>query len=144
MMIPFDSACSHAAAVNLERQRFEPGDEIGADQPSRFRFADVHVVAAVGLGRGREDGVGRRSDSRRPEGSLTPHTLPVCWYSFQPEPERYPRATHSIGIGSVRRASIVRPRRTSAIRLCRFRELFDVERDEMVRHEIADALEPEA
>ncbi len=27
---------------------------------------------------------------------------------------------------------------------CRFRELLDVERDQMVRHEIADALEPEA
>ena len=54
-------------------------------------------------------GSGSRSDSRSPGGSLTPHTEPFCWYSFQPEPDRYPRATHSIGNGSVLRTSMDRP-----------------------------------
>ena len=58
-------------------------------------------------------GVGSRSDSRRPDGRLTPQTEPVATYSFQPDPDRYPRATHSIGTGVVLRTSIERPLRTS-------------------------------
>ncbi len=59
-------------------------------------------------------GSGSRSDSRSPEGSVTPQTRPVFRYSFQPEPDRYPRATHSIGSGRVRRHSIDRPRSVAA------------------------------
>ena len=54
-------------------------------------------------------GAGRRSDSRRPGGSVTPQTAPVASYSFHPDPERYPRATHSIASGVVFLTSIDRP-----------------------------------
>ena len=33
-------------------------------------------------------GSGRRSLSRRPGGSGMPQTVPLAWYSFQPEPAR--------------------------------------------------------
>ena len=59
-------------------------------------------------------GSGRRSDSRSPGGSWTPQTRPSRWYSFQPEPDRYPRATHSTGIGFVRRTSMERPASSAA------------------------------
>jgi hypothetical protein len=61
------------------------------------------LVAGVKMGRG------RRSDSRRPAGSGTPQTAPLVWYSFQPDPDRYPRATHSMASGCVLRTSIDRP-----------------------------------
>ena len=43
-----------------------------------------------------------------------PQTLPDFWYSFQPEPDRYPRTTHSMARGVVRRTSIDRPRSSEA------------------------------
>ena len=44
-------------------------------------------------------GSGSRSDSRRPGGSEIPQTVPAPRYSFQPDPARYPRATHSMSMG---------------------------------------------
>ena len=88
MMMPFDSACSAAAAVDLERQRLQPRDEIGADQPTGFLLADVDVVSGVGLRRRREDRLGQPIGFAQAGRQLTPQTLPVCWYSFQPDPDR--------------------------------------------------------
>ena len=59
-------------------------------------------------------GSGRRSDSRKPFGSGMPHTSPFSLYSAHPEPERYPRTTHSTGNGFAFRHSIARPRSVSA------------------------------
>jgi radical SAM superfamily enzyme YgiQ (UPF0313 family) len=46
-------------------------------------------------------GSGSLSDSTRPAGRLIPHTLCDALYSFHPEPEMYPRTTHSIARGFV-------------------------------------------
>ena len=54
-------------------------------------------------------GSGSRSDSRRPVGSSIPQTAPVWRYSRHPEPERYPRATHSTGYMSRRLTRSARP-----------------------------------
>ena len=59
-------------------------------------------------------GSGRRSDSLRPGGSAMPQISPPAWYEFQPEPEMYPRATHSIGSGAAFFTSMLRPRSWSA------------------------------
>ena len=58
-------------------------------------------------------GSGRRLALRSPAGSGTPHTAPPSWYSFQPEPARYPRTTASMGRGFRRLTSIERPRTCS-------------------------------
>ena len=47
--------------------------------------------------------------SRRPGGSFSPASVPEVAYSFQAEPERYPRITHSIGNTFVRLHSMARP-----------------------------------
>ena len=63
-------------------------------------------VAGVKIGSGNSD------DSWRPAGSLIPQTACRSWYSFHPEPARYPRTTHSMGSGlafftiMLRRASL--------------------------------------
>ena len=62
-------------------------------------------------------GSGRRSDSRIPFGRGMPHTSPFSRYSAHPDPERYPRTTHSIGNGFAFRHSIARPRSVSACAL---------------------------
>ena len=54
-------------------------------------WPDSSFVAGVKIGSG------SLSHCRRPGGSFTPQTVWDCWYSFQPDPARYPRATHSIG-----------------------------------------------
>jgi len=38
-----------------------------------------------------------------------PHTLCDWRYSFQPDPDKYPRTTHSIGTTSVLRTTMLRP-----------------------------------
>src|SRR5438132_8200837 len=44
-------------------------------------------------------GSGSSADSASPDGNFMPQM--VCWlrYSFQPDPARYPRTTHSIASG---------------------------------------------
>src|ERR1700731_2824432 len=59
-------------------------------------------------------GSGEGSDFRRPDGRSMPHTLPLAWYSFQADPEMYPRTTHSTGNISARCTIIDRPRNWSA------------------------------
>ena len=54
-------------------------------------------------------GSGSLSPSRNPSGSGTPHTVPLCWYSTQPEPVRYPRATHSTSTMSSDSTMVARP-----------------------------------
>ena len=61
----------------------------------------------------------RRSASTSRGGSLTPQTSRVLRYSAQPEPARYPRATHSKGMTSAfftrtDRPSRIAPSPTSA------------------------------
>ncbi len=58
-------------------------------------------------------GSGRRSDSRRPAGNSIPQIAPDSRYSRHPEPERYPRTTHSTGYMSSRRTRIARPATSS-------------------------------
>ena len=53
-------------------------------------------------------GSGSFSDSRNPSGSSIPHTDPDSRYSRQPDPDRYPRTTHSTGYMSSLRARIAR------------------------------------
>jgi hypothetical protein len=55
----------------------------------------------------------RRSDSTSPSVSRMPQTVPASRYSFHPDPARYPRATHSMGIISARRTYMVRPANSS-------------------------------
>jgi hypothetical protein len=38
-----------------------------------------------------------------------PWTVPVRWYSFHADPERYPRTMHSMGSISARRTTMARP-----------------------------------
>ena len=44
-----------AALVDVQRQRFQPRDQVAADEFPRLFLADVDVVAGVGLGRRGED-----------------------------------------------------------------------------------------
>src|SRR5262249_54793462 len=41
--------------------------------------------------------------------SRTPHTAPLCRYSFNPDPSRYPRTTHSTGATRHFLTIVVRP-----------------------------------
>src|SRR5579871_2585944 len=74
-------------------------------------FSSCPVVALVD---GVKIGSGKGSDSRKPAGKVMPETLPVALYSFQAEPEMYPRTMHSTGKISALRTSIERPRNWSA------------------------------
>ena len=56
---PLRFGVRHAAAVDLQRQLLQACDQVGADQPAGLFLADVHVVAALGLGRGSEDRLGQ-------------------------------------------------------------------------------------
>src|SRR5207248_2064176 len=56
-------------------------------------WPDSALVAGVKIGSGNSE------DSASPRGRRTPQTVSVWQYSFQPEPARYPRTTHSIGNG---------------------------------------------
>ena len=71
--------------------------------PEAVAFA---FVAGVNIGSG------NRSDSFNPVGNLIPQTSPFFWYSFHPDPDRYPRATHSIAMGFVRCTNIDLPAST--------------------------------
>ena len=73
-------------------------------------FSSWPVAALVA---GVKIGVGSRSPSPSPRGSATPQTVPLRWYSVQPEPANRPRTTHSNGITCVRCTSIERPRKAS-------------------------------
>ena len=59
-------------------------------------------------------GSGSLSHCRSPGGSATPQTVPDRWYSFHPDPARYPRATHSIGTTAVFFTITARPSSCSA------------------------------
>src|SRR5579864_2320352 len=64
----------------------------------------VALVAGVKMGSG------SWSDSFKPEGKGIPQTLPLVLYSFQPDPDKYPRTTHSTGNISPRITIMERPR----------------------------------
>ena len=74
---------------------------------SKEMFSSCPVVALVA---GVKIGSGSLSDSRSPAGNLMPETAPLALYSFQAEPEMYPRATHSTGNISARTTSMDLPR----------------------------------
>jgi hypothetical protein len=54
--------------------------------PSKVMFSSCSPCSA--LVAGVKIGSGRRSLSRRPEGNAIPQTVPLAWYSFQPDPAR--------------------------------------------------------
>ena len=56
-------------------------------------------VPASALVDGVNSGWGSFSASRRPGGRGMPLTLPWRWYSFHPDPTRYPRTIASMGRG---------------------------------------------
>src|SRR5260370_38028338 len=58
-------------------------------------------------------GYGKRSDSRSPGGPALPQIFPFARSSFHPDPETYPRTTHSIGNGCVLHTSIDLPASSS-------------------------------
>src|SRR5574341_691934 len=58
-------------------------------------------------------GPGSFEDSTSPFGNGTPQTLPVFEYSAHPDPDKYPRTTHSTGRGLVFMTHIARPFRRS-------------------------------
>ena len=70
-----------------------------------------------------------------------PQIFPVARYSFQPDPERYPRTTHSIGSGCVLRTTIERPASSSAILIKRSRKLRGAQN--MVGNHVVQQIEPE-
>ena len=65
------------AAVDGQREVAEPGRQRCPTMSPACGFADVLVVAGLGLRRRREDGRGQAVDSRRPSGSGWPQTAPV-------------------------------------------------------------------
>ena len=72
-----------------------------------------------------------------------PQTLPLLLYSFHPDPERYPRTTHSTGNISARMTIMERPRSSSACDANGRRIAIDIGGDKMVRRKILQQLEPE-
>ena len=54
--------------------------------PSKSMFSSCAPRSAFVAGV--KIGSGSRSLSRRPAGKGMPHTAPVAWYSFQPDPDR--------------------------------------------------------
>ena len=78
---------------------------------SKEMFSSCPVSAFVA---GVKIGSGSRSASRRPSGRRIPQTCPVFRYSAQPEPARYPRATHSNGMTSHLRTITDRPASSGA------------------------------
>src|SRR5688572_25735965 len=48
-----------AAAVDLERERLEPRDQVVSDDRAGLLFADVHIMTALRLGGRREDRFGQ-------------------------------------------------------------------------------------
>ena len=73
---------------------------------SNEMFSSCPVWALVA---GVKIGSAKRALSVSPSGSSMPQTVPLCWYSFQPDPARYPRTTHSTGTTSVLRTRLERP-----------------------------------
>ena len=88
-------------------------------------------------------GSGKASDSFRPAGSVMPETLPLALYSFQAEPEMYPRTTHSMGNISARCTSMERPRSWSAYLRTASGVLVDIGGDQVVRNDVGEVVEPE-
>ena len=115
-MIPARLGVRDPEGVELQCDCLQSRHEVGADRTPRLRLADVDVVSLCAFVAGVK--IGRAGDQIhvKPAGSGIPQTETVAKYSFQPEPDRYPRATHSTGIGSVRRTSIDRPRSASEAR----------------------------
>ncbi len=133
----------HSARIDLQRQVAQAADQIVPDNLARLGLADVLVVAGVGFGRGREDRRGQPIRFPQAGRKRQPQTVPVCRYSFQPEPERYPRATHSTGSGVVLRTSIDRPDKHLGVRARRRRKIVHADGHEMMRRQVRDSTEPE-
>ena len=100
------------AAANSYRVSVSSFKRSASPRPTRSAVSSREMLTSCPVDSfvaGVKMGSGRRSDSLRPLGRPTPHTRPVSRYSFHPEPDRYPRATHSIGTTSARRTSMARP-----------------------------------
>ena len=67
-----------AFGVEAKRQVASAGEKPRADELGRVRFADVDVVAALRLGRRREDRLRQAIGLAQPWGSRMPHTSPVA------------------------------------------------------------------
>jgi hypothetical protein len=133
----------HAALVDRERERLQAGDEIGADEASGLLLADVDVVSRVGLGRRREDGLGQPvglAQPRRQRHAADASGLLVLLpagprqiaarhaldrHRLGPPDEHRPAAQH---VGVTAHAVV---------------EAVHVEREEVVRDEVAHPIEPE-
>jgi hypothetical protein len=115
-MMPQASACAepnaYSSSVNALSLAINSRPTIRPASSSLMLMSWPVCALVAGV----NSGAGSRSDSRNPGGSGMLHTEPVATYSFHPEPDKYPRATHSTGTGSVRVTSIDRPRKVSASR----------------------------
>ena len=85
---------------------------------------------------------GSASAWRRPAGSGWPQMVPRSWYSFQPEPARNPRTTHSTGSGWAFFTIIARPASCARKGWSALREILEAGGEQMVLHEI-EPCEPE-
>ena len=146
-MIPARSAMAAPRSYSASDDLTDAGRELVADHRSHPGERDVLVMLSGGcLRRGVKIGAGSRSPSCSPGGNAMPQISPVDRYSFQPEPARYPRTTHSTGRTSARRQIITRPRSSSTtpgspIRSARQR--FGIRADQVVRDDVRRLLEPE-
>src|SRR3954453_12284090 len=81
--------------------------------PTAATTAEKSIASSCSPASALVDGVntgeGSREPSTSPAGSATSRMEPVRWYSTVPDPDRYPRATHSTGSIDSRRTSIARP-----------------------------------
>ena len=79
------------AAANSYRDSVSSFSRSASPRPTRSAVSSSEMLRSCPVASfvaGVKIGSGRRSDSTSPFGSPTPHTRPVCRYSFQPEPER--------------------------------------------------------
>ena len=100
-------------------------------------------MTAGRLGGRSEDRFRQLSDSCNPLGNSIPQTLPEALYSFHADPEIYPRTTHSTGNISAFITTMDRPRSWSAYFVDLRGIMFHVRRDQMVRHDVLQKVEPE-
>ena len=87
MMMPLVSAYSRARDVNRQRQIAQPVRTDLRRSATHVRSKEIFSSWPVcALVAGVKIGSGSLSLSRNPAGSGMPHTVPLCMYSFQPEP----------------------------------------------------------
>ena len=133
-----------AAAIDLQRQRFQPRDQIGPDQPAGFFLADVHIVAALGLGGRREDRLGQAIGFAQARRQRDAADLPGLLI-FLPARSRQVAARHAFDRHRLGAADQHGPA-PQLIRVLAggLGERVHVHRDQVMRDEIAHAAEPEA